>query len=293
MEFDMQSKHTRKVSGVLAFVTACAMLCSAAQGWAWEITRDFNSGRPGTVAQAHPSSDRETRDAFDDGARGSIYDDTVSYEGGQSAQLNIEKGDHGFGRWGGIIYFPRDVSAMSDFWYQMYIFIPEDFAILDSNGSLKWIRFHGRKSDGSNGGYLDIQLHDDGRRGDAAFRMYREGDDTTGWFLMGSRKSFPKGQWHRITVRLFTDTKTVAEGGRSYVKLWLNGELAHYEPRLRTLPTPGEVLDCLYLFTYWNGEAPKTQRLWVDKIQMSTEFPSWAEDLPYLDDVPQTSASYE
>ncbi|WP_019531046.1 heparin lyase I family protein [Dasania marina] len=240
--------------------------CITPHAFSWSIERNFNEGAHGTAANT-------SLDGFDTAAEQSFYDSSLSYNGGQSALLNISKGDQGFGRWGGVINFPSPVTASQELWYQMYIYIPDSFTIDTDQGSLKTIRFMSQKSDGSGSGALDIQMADEDSPN--VFRMIREYASSAGWFTFGERHQFKKNQWHKITTYLYADHKTASEGGRSEVKVWLDNALVTHEREIKTLAFDGSYFNSLYLFTYWNGLAPKTQHLWVDEIQITNEKPNW------------------
>lgn len=257
----MKSHHTYRLFYIFILLTF-----ATSQSFSWVIDRDFNDGEVSTAAT-------RTADGFDDAASQSYYDTSKVFEGSQAAQLNIEEGDQGFGRWGGVINLPEFVYADQELWFQMYIYIPDSFLLDTDHGSLKTIRFMSQKADGSGSGALDVQLADEDSP--YVFRMIREYADSTGWLTFGEREQFPKNQWHKITTYLYADHKTASEGGKSQVKVWLNDELVTDEREIKTLAFEGSNFKFLYLFTYWNGHAPKTQQLWVDKIQITNERPVW------------------
>jgi hypothetical protein len=99
------------------------------------------------------------------------------------------------------------------------------------------------------------------------------------WFNFGTANSFTKGTWHRITVNLKIGSVPKASGGFSRTRVWQNGTLLIDESRMQTLSSETDVADALFLFTYWNGNAPRAQSLWVDEIQMTNYQPAWASDL--------------
>ncbi len=239
-------------------------------GQPWSITRDFNTGVVGANAQ-------RTSDGFDDAAGRSNYSAEQSVDGGQSAKLTIEQGADGWGLWGGVVNFPTALTAGSDFWLQLYVYIPADFAIVTpGNGSLKFIRIRTKTSTGANGGFNDIQLQDDASQ-ESSFRMIKEVQDR--WFQFGAANSFGRGTWQRITVNLRLHSTPKALGGFAQTRVWQNGQLLVDETRMQTLSNPTDFADALYLFTYWNGNSPRTQSLWVDKIQMANYLPAWSSDL--------------
>lgn len=236
----------------------------------WEVVRNFNSGGAGKKAEKTP-------DGFDDAAGYSVYSNERSAEGGMSARLSIDAGSEGWGWWGGVITFPTRLAKDADLWLQLYVFMPEDFVIkTPGNGSLKFIRIATKNLAGNNAGYIDIQLQDDGTT-TSSMRMIKEQQDR--WFLFGNAGSFKRGVWQRVSVNFTLSAVPAADGGNARVRVWHNGGLITDEPRVKTLTSSTDVATMLYLFTYWNGRAPRTQSLWVDDIRIAAGRPSWAEDL--------------
>lgn len=235
----------------------------------WSIQRNFNSGSAGSNATS--------ADGFDDAAGGSMYSTERAFEGGKSAKLSIAQGTDGWGTWGGVINFPTPLASGSNLWLQLYIYMPSDFVIsTPGNGSLKFLRVRTQPPGGGNSGYNDIQFQDDAGQ-PSAFRMIKEQQDQ--WFNFGAPNSFTKGMWHRISVNIQFGSVPKASGGTARVRVWQNGALLVDEARMKTLTNADDIATNFYLFTYWNGSAPRTQSLWVDDIQLSNFQPAWASDL--------------
>lgn len=263
--------HTGGTVRDTALVTVSGESVAPPTGPAWETVRNFNSGLVGQQSEG-------TSDSFDGAAGFASYSSDRSFEGGKSARLRVDSGTTGFGNWGGIIDFPSALVQGQELWLQLYIFIPQDFVILTpSNGSLKFLRIRTKTAAGGNGGYNDIQLVDDANQTNS-FRMLKEGQNT--WFRFGTAGSFQKGSWQRVSVHISFHSVSAASGGSGRIRIWQNGKLLTDEPRIQTLSGADHSADSFYLFTYWNGGAPKTQSLWVDDIRMASFRPSWASDLP-------------
>lgn len=255
----------------VSLAVVCSAWLSSSPSYAWEITRNFNSGAKSSVAQ-------RTADGFDEGASNSVYTSEQVFEGGGAAKLTINAGEEGFGKWGGIINFPSSLQAGNELWFQTYIFVPTDFVVrTPSNGSLKFIRFRSETASGGNGGYIDIQIMDDSATQTNAFRMLHEMQSQ--WVPFGAPQSFTKGKWHRITSYVKFDTVPKASGGTGQVKVWMDGKLLSSGETIKTLGNSSDRFLSLYLFTYWNGNAPKTQSLFIDNLQMASTKPAWAADL--------------
>lgn len=239
--------------------------------FAWTVVKNFNSGSVGSVAQGGS-------DAFSGAAGGALYDDSRAYEGSKSAKLHVKGGTEGFGYWGGIVNFPQNVYRGEKVWLEMYIYVPSSFEVsTPGNGSLKFLRFKSSRSDGSHSGYVDMQIIDDGSSSSEEFRMLREGQAV--WYYYGQNGVLSRDRWHRVNVELGVDNTPVSQGGSSYAKFWLNGYLLTTEKDIKAIMSGTDYMTSFYLFTYWNGTAPKDQHLWVDNIQISNQRPAWADEL--------------
>jgi hypothetical protein len=262
--------HTNGTVRDTAVVTVAGGTTGESNLVSWTITRNFNSGIVGSKTQGKV-------DGLDDVAGNSLYSNVVSAEGGMAAVMTIDSAATGFGTWGGVINFPRPLIHGEELWLQLYIFVPNDFVIATpGNGSLKFLRVRTKTATGGNGGFNDIQLVDDAAQTNS-FRMIKEGQHT--WFRFGGAGSFTKGVWQRVTVHLQLHSVPLASGGNARVRVWQNGRLLTDESRMQTLGGTDHVADAFYLFTYWNGSAPKRQSLYVDDIRLASAQPTWASDL--------------
>ncbi len=243
---------------------------------AWELTRNFNAGKIGDHADHVP-------DGFDEAGGHSYYSDEQVAEGRAAAILNTVSGSSGWATWGGVIKFPTNLYAGDELWFQVWLYVPSDFQLTTDQGSLKFIRFKGKRADGKGDGMIDIQLRDQGS-GKEAFRMIREVATDGGWHYFGNASDFKRDKWHKFNVHLVVDHIAQSNGGRSFVRVWFNDELVVDAKSMRTLASEGAYLDYLYLFTYWNGGAPKDQHLWVDDIRIASKQPEWANGFPSVSD---------
>ncbi|MDT8452096.1 MAG: hypothetical protein RQ936_05030 [Gammaproteobacteria bacterium] len=251
-------------------IVSVFLVILANSAYAWDLTRDFNSGALGMKAEAS--------DAFSEAAGGAEYSNERSVEGGKSAKLKVVGGTEGFGYWGGIIGFPQKVFRGETIWLEMYIYMPDTFVIkTPGNGSLKFLRFRSRKADGAHSGYVDMQIIDDGSSDPEEFRMLREIQDE--WFYYGQNGMLTRDKWHRVNVELTVDNIAVNQGGTAQAKFWLDGNLITIEKNIKAIISATDYIESFFLFTYWNGMAPKDQHLWVDNIQISNERPVWVDVL--------------
>jgi hypothetical protein len=239
-------------------------------GYAWTIDRDFNSGVLGTKANA-------TADGFDHDANGSVYSNAQSVDGTQSAKAQIKQGTTGFGYWGGIIDFPLGgVGKGGKIYFEIDVYIPNIFKAISGNTSTKFLRFYGKRADGTNGGSLDIQITDNAFTF-SEFRMLKEYQYK--WFDIGNNGIMTRDTWHQINVELGVDEVPRAQGGGSYVKFWLDDVLLKYEQRVQTIVQPTEKVINFLLFTYYNNGSPIDQHVWIDNIIISDVKPSWWDTL--------------
>jgi hypothetical protein len=235
----------------------------------WAVTRNFETGPEGALTERTPSG-------FDDAAGAAFFSSAQRVGGAFSAKLTADSGATGFGNWGGIVNFPSALRRGDELWLQFYIYFPAGFQITTNTGSLKFIRILTQTEVGGWAGQNDIQLMNDGDPSNS-FRVMKEGQDQ--WFRFGAPSLIKRDQWHRVTTHLVFDSVSAVNGGLSRVRFWLDGRLLTEEKRITTLGGSRDIVKSFFLFTYWNGGAPRTQSLFVDEILMANRVPAWASDL--------------
>lgn len=240
-------------------------------GSGFNLLRDFNTGIPGTEAE-------RAADAFDDRAGDSLYTTAEAFEGGQGCSLTVTGGTYGSGVFGGVINFPEQVRSGDTLWIDLMIKVPAGFVIeTPGNGSLKYLRVRMQTAANGQNGYFDLQLQDDDKTV-SEFRMLREGQNV--WQNFGADGVLTRDTWHRHTLCMKMDKTLQANGGTSRIRFWQNTTLLVDSATTRTFLDTTDYCDSLWLFTYWNGTAPQTQTLYVDRIRISTDVvPAWASGL--------------
>lgn len=255
------------------FIVIAALLVSF-NAYSWTRVEDFDNGSVGKSVQS--------TGAMDDAAGGTVYSADRSVTGSMSAKMSIAGGVEGFGSWGGILNFPSKLVSGDSFWVQFFMFIPSSFSIkTPGNGSLKFLRVRTATPSGGNGGFNDFQMMDDGTSTDAVYRFIKEGvanGPDYGWFNIASAsergKLLPRDRWFKVELALRFGVSPMSEGGMSYVRLWIDDNLVWNGASVQTLAGSGDVADALYMFTYWNGNAPKSQSLYIDSLVMTSDKPS-------------------
>jgi len=81
-------------------------------------------------------------------------------------------------------------------------------------------------------------------------------------------------RWETYEVYVNHDSVSKDAGGKGEVKIWKNNTLiADVTSQVSALDKSG-VIDGVLLFTYWNGNSPATQSLYVDDIIETTDRPA-------------------
>lgn len=253
----------KRIVTAITMTTVLGLLPSI--GHAWKIHKDFEAGAVGTSASGQ-------EDGFSSDSGGSQYVDNLSSLGDQSVKLNIREGTKGFGYWGGIVQFPSNLKQGDEIWISLRVFIPEGFEFTTDTGVLKFLRIRQRAADGSHTGYLDNLMRMPASP-QGVFTLLKEGQHLL--FSYGERgvDDIPYGQWFRFELYAYLDETPQAEGGKAIVRTWMDDKLLTEEKHIQTLSGPDATATSLYLFTYWNGGAPKTQDLYVDDIVITNDKP--------------------
>ena len=90
-----------------------------------------------------------------------IYSNEQAKDGSYSAKLTIDGGSDGWGQFGFREILDPKLDKGSDIWLSLDMFVPNSFS-LETNFSLKFLRFHIATNDNQHLGYIDIYINRDG-----------------------------------------------------------------------------------------------------------------------------------
>lgn len=272
------------------------------------------------------------------------YSNERAKSGSYSAKLTIDGGTDGWGKFGFREILDPKLDKGSDIWVSLDMFVPTDFS-LETNFSLKFLRFRVATSDEQHLGYVDIYINRDG-----TFRYQSElyasqkvvvtdfdpnvlseqgvvGDESgQSYDVYRSKKALNETQGSIVIKKRGEDNLNLRDGEEltsngqrvgyvastssnsvvtplgehldSSINSVQKGEWENYifhitfsddEPRVEfrknchvlfqsvSDPTLINATDLVYhflLFTYWNGNAPQTQSLYIDNFRLSSQPPT-------------------
>jgi len=202
--------------------------------------------------------------------------------GSQSCKMGITSGTDGWGNFGAISTFPSKIASGSEVWVRVSLFLPTGFNVSTNTGMLKFLRVHTASSSGGNEGYHDLLIAKpgatfwgaDGKEYTASYiSNYEGGGYPVG---VGTRPANDAvlGKWESYEMYVNFDPVSKDAGGKGEVRIWKNNQLLLDRTNNGTLRSASSVSDSFYLFTYWNGNAPATQSLYVDDIILTSERPA-------------------
>ena len=230
--------------------------------YAWRVDLNFNSGTLGS-----------NNNGFSDAAGKSYISATHVFEGAAACEMNINSGDTAFGTWGGIINHPTALKKGDEIWFRVRTYMPAGFNYNSSGeGShLKFLRVHTQTTSGTNEGYDDWYINPKGSS--IAHLFIFEGEQL--WSDLANSSYAPVlDKWETYEMYLKLDNVSVDSGGQARIRVWKNGELLADITNRKTLSTASSISDRSHLFTYWNGGAPQTQKMYVDDIVLTSDTPS-------------------
>jgi hypothetical protein len=237
---------------------------------AWRVELNFNAGKIGDKAETPVGGM-----GFNDAAGNTYYSSAYSFEGGKSAEMNITQGCTCFGTWGGVILHPTKLVKGNEIWFRVRTLMPQGFNwdSYGEGGHLKFLRVHTQTAAGANEGYDDWYINPKGTTENVSHKFIFEGEQQ--WDYFAPKSEMPVlGVWETYEMYLKLDDVPVSAGGQARVRVWKNGKLLKDITNRKTLKTPTSVSDRTHLFTYWNGSAPQTQKMYVDDIVLTSDKPS-------------------
>lgn len=220
-----------------------------------------------------------TPGGFDD-ASTAVFSTEQVYEGMYSAKNSIREGQEGFGTFGGIIDFPQNLGRGGEVWMRLRAYFPSGWSF-SANPWLKFMRIHTTSPQNSNEGYDDWYIYLNGQR---PYQFIYEGEQV--WYYFGTKNqdepNFDVWETYEMYVRF--DSIATSQGGQALVRFWKNGLLIGESRDRRTLASNTTTAESAYIFTYWNGGAPKNQSMYLDdiKIQFTQPGDRDAQGNPYI-----------
>ncbi len=196
----------------------------------------------------------------------------VAYSGNRSAKLPVSGGTDAWGSFGGVFMFPSALQRGGEAWFRVRVYWPSgfDYTAPGAGGRLKFLRLHTQTSGGANIGYDDIYINGPGSN--PQFQYIYETVDQ--WVpLGGAAEQIKFNVWETYEFYVKFDTVPVSQGGQARVRFWKNGNLVRDISDKVTLSQSTGKIDSALLFTYWNGNAPKTQSLYVDDVVVTSDTP--------------------
>ena len=236
---------------------------------AWTINADFENGSIGAKAQGS--------DAFSESFRDSIYTNKVVQSGSKAVQLKINQGTNGWGQWGGVFTYPSVLHEGDEIWFRASLYFPAGFNFQAAGQGIKTMRIHTASSNRANEGYFDALIRN-------AINIGSEVDpnfytNTPSWDDRNNLgPSVTTGSW--ITLEQYVKFSST----RGVYRVWRDGKLIFEDLISKTMRTSSSISDYIYLFTYWNGDAPATQNAYADNIIITNQKPSNADSHgnPYI-----------
>jgi len=227
---------------------------------AWTIEANFETGLVGSLA--------EGEDGFSEAFQATKVSDAIpTARGSKAAISSITQGTEGFGIWGGAFDFP-DLAEGQEIWFRAYINYPIGFDFSTPGGvGLKTLRIHTSSATGSNEGYFDLLSN-----GTTGVTVASEITpdffvNNTIWKKLGT--PIETGKYHAYEQYV----KFSSIPGQGIYRAWQNGILVLEDTQSKTLRSETSISDFIYLWSYWNGNAPKDQSAYVDDVVITNQTP--------------------
>jgi MYXO-CTERM domain-containing protein len=238
---------------------------------AWTLTADFEGGTIGAKAQS------PNPDAFHGTAGDSKYVGSPVNTGSQAGSVTAQAGQTGFGKWGGSFDFPTDLKQGDEVWFRVYVHYPAgwSFNCGGCTQGMKFMRIHTASPSGSNEGYQDILIKGGATGGLIEASCYEVNgsechtNNNNGALLHGLGTAVPRDKWQAFEQYV----KWSSVPGQGIFRFWQDGKLIFEDLKTATLRTANSKSDFIYMYTYWNNGAPKTQTSYVDSVVITTDTP--------------------
>lgn len=272
-------RTTMKITTILLLLS----IFSTSQVFAWTISADFEN----ELATVDTIANSPNPDAFHGAAGRSRYAETPALSGNQSGSVLATKGETGFGVWGGGFTFPQALKEGDEIWFRVNVYYPAgwDFSCGGCSQGVKFMRIHTSSATGSNEGYHSTLIRSGTTTGgliavdsEVNREFYDSGKINADIFDLGT--PIIRDQW--TTYEMYIKFSSIFNQG--IYRVWQDGNLIFEDLISATLFSSTSESKRIYLYTYWNNGAPKTQTSYVDDIVITSEVPGKkdADGNPYI-----------
>lgn len=260
-------------------VSAVLLSLIPAFAQAWTYTINCEDGAVG-------STPANTDLAF--WGKNTIITNEQASEGSKSCKFSIKKGSEGWPssggplEWGAVLSLPSNVKVGEELWVRFDMFVPTGFDIWTNTGMLKFIRFGTKTSTRTTGcvdflmGVPNAKLWDPIAKKDVSPPFVVSFEGVPQLSMVGTRPTndVVTGVWETYEAHVKVDSIPQSLGGQSTARMWKNNvPIADLPGQITAVDKTG-VVQSIYLFTYWNGNAPKDQHVYIDNITVTNQQPA-------------------
>jgi hypothetical protein len=227
-----------------------------------------------TLTGATPGEDLYTRPPYQTCSQSEIVV-RPGRENGRAAKTWIERGQSGYGEFGYSVSLPEFENMVEgdEIWWSVEQHFPDGFNFWTDHGSLKWFRLGRILPGGSNRGYVDVQINSGSRQSWRANVEYKQAGEPSWETFTGG--DVVKGQTQRFE---FYCKLGVDDG---IIRMYRDGVL--FGETTRQTIGRGELIQRVLLCTYWNGDAPQHNEMFLGDTYIAVKTND-RDDTPYLDD---------
>lgn len=245
----------------------CATLFLSSHAYAWTYEAGFECGTVGAQIEMSTGCGIKNK-ILSEGSSEVAIDDI-------SLKVAITKGTEDSNEFGGKILFGDGAITSlgggklvegDEVWYRIYYFFPNGFDFSATGSGLKIARLHVIDGGGSHEGYMSIHIQGNLSIGSGidrdGFKANNGGNDKFGTTVQN-------GKW----MALEHYVKLSPTPGVGIARVWQDGNLIFEDKQTKTMRTSASRADEIFIFTYWNGGAPKDQYAFIDEIIVTTDIP--------------------
>ena len=272
---------------IASFLLLCVFSSSTVYGWKME--ENFDSQPLGAKPKYSGAGGMEW-------FSGTKVTNDQTYSGsGRSASLSVTKGTSGWGEFGAVVNYPSTIKEGGEVWWRVRTFMPKSYNYAADAFALKFMRTHTRAiTTKNNHGFLDLYIQPNG----GLLYQIEVGHEVEPGKWWGQVNESASKQSNAELAAI--DPKVVLgrwETYEIYVKfsqssgiyrVWKDGNLVYENTKWETMKSksgsPESESELMNLFTYWNGDAPQTQTMYIDDLVVTTDKPAARDNYgnPYL-----------
>ena len=158
-----------------------------------------------------------------------------------------------------------------ELWYRAWVFFPNGFDFnCNCSEGVKFMRVATKSSSGAHEGYQNFFISNNKMVIASSVNLKIFYTNNPVGTIRSIGEQITTGRWHAYELYI----KFSGVPGKGIFRAWQDGNLIFEDKRTATMNSTTSYADFVWIFTYWNNKAPRTQSAYIDDVVITNQRPN-------------------